>query len=104
MISESEYFFEDNRLAVGRDVTAYWADCGFSFQGHGQIVALNSLCVTVRLSALTGSGGECGRGNGREYREGDCIVLPRYSDQTCWSFSNRVRLGVNMDFSHKDFL
>ena len=116
MISESEYFFEDNRLAVGREVTAHWTHGGFSFQGHGQIVALNSRRVTVRLSDLTGSGSSsgsgsgcgcgCGRGwgNSREYSKGDCIVLPRYSDQTCWSSSNRVQLDVSTDFKHKDFL
>lgn len=87
---------EDSRLAIGQKVTAYWNCLGFYYRGLGRIVALDHFRVTVRLLAPVGQN--------REFQKGDCIDLPRISDQTRWTSRNRVRLREGPKFQHKDYL
>lgn len=74
---------EDLRFHVGMRVTAHWNHCGFSYQGHGEIVGLTQRSVAVKLLEPVG--------RLREYAADSVILVPRIADNVNWSTQNCAR-------------
>lgn len=90
MVSDTEcdYLGEDKRLAVGKQVMAFWCKEGFYYHGEGIIVKIARDNVTVQLQQQVD--------RSDEFTIGQTIRLPRIRDSIHWSSRNCVRLKKKM--------
>lgn len=78
------YYSEDNRLAVGVKVTAFWSSWGHYFRARAKVIKLDARSVTVALQEPVEQF--------REYPVGSRIRVPRFVDNIEWTTQNCVRL------------
>jgi len=72
----------DQKLQLGMDVSVHWVENGFYRRGKGVVAKLEKFSVMVRLYAAEGT-----------VQKSDVkrlLSLPRFADQTRWSWRNCV--------------
>lgn len=84
-----DYKTADRKLSLGMDVYACWTNDGFHHREKAIVVKLDKKSVTVQLHR---TGGEA-----KEFPAAKKIELPRFNDQTRWSWRNCV-WPMGMDF------
>ncbi len=79
-----ELIKEDQRLTIGREVTAYWNSGGFGYHARARLKSLGPRTVKIVLLENAGMAGE--------FPAGRVVEIPRIADPTRWSSDNCVRM------------
>ncbi len=81
-----ELINEDQRLAIGSEVTAYWTSGGFSYHARARLESLGPRAVRAVLLENAGMAWE--------FAKGRVVEIARIADPTRWSCDNCVRMAA----------